>query len=235
MNRAVGIIGANGRMGQELARALAKHPEFSPAVGFAEEAAAPGFALTARLQDDAAYRGLQGIVDFSVPAITVAVAERVSSLKIPLVIGTTGLSEIQLAAIRECGAQAPVFWSPNMSLGVALLIRALKSVLPPADFDLAIEEIHHRHKKDAPSGTALLIQKQIQEKWGRKIETPLAIRGGGDFGTHTVRLMGSAETLTFQHQALSRSVFADGALTVLQWLIKQRPGFYQFDDFFANQ
>lgn len=235
MKKPVGIIGANGRMGQELAAALAKHPELSPAVGFAEEAVAKGFAATGKLDDEASFRGLQGIVDFSVPAITVATAEKVSSRKIPLVIGTTGLSEIQLAAVRECGTQAPVFWSPNMSLGVALLIRALKSITPPADFDLAIEEIHHRHKKDAPSGTALLIQKQVQEKWARKIETPLAIRGGGDFGTHTVRLMGAAETLTFQHQALSRSVFAEGALTVLQWLIKQRPGFYQFDDFFANQ
>lgn len=235
MKKSVGIIGANGRMGQELALALAKHPELAPAMGFAEESMAAGFAATGSLNDEGAFKGLQGIVDFSVPAITVSVAEKVSSHKIPLVIGTTGLSEIQLAAIRECGAQAPIFWSPNMSLGVALLIRALKSITPPADFDLAIEEIHHRHKKDSPSGTALLIQKQVSAKWNRKIDTPLAIRGGGDFGTHTVRLMGAAETLTFQHQALSRSVFAEGALTVLLWLIKQRPGFYQFDDFFANQ
>jgi 4-hydroxy-tetrahydrodipicolinate reductase len=221
-------------MGQEFVKVVPNYPDLRLEIGITLGESAPGFACALKAEQVSDQHNLDGIIDFSEPGASVRAAELAVRLKLPLVSGTTGLSETQLASLREAGKTIPLFWSPNMSLGVALLVRALQAIRPPEDFDIHLNEIHHHRKVDSPSGTALLIQSRVENAWGKKIQEPSSIRGGGDFGTHTLRLMGEFETLSFSHQALSRSVFADGALKVFSWLKSKPPGFYQFEDFFKN-
>lgn len=234
MSFRLGVVGASGRMGQEVAKAAGLNSQFVPALGITPGEKAPGFSLTKKLSEVSTADQLQGLIDFSEPGAMAAAADLATRLKIPLVSGTTGLSEEQLGLLKKAGQQTAVFWSPNMSVGVALLIRALKAIQPPPGYDIHLNEVHHRHKKDSPSGTALLIQSRVETAWKRKIPTPTSVRGGGDFGTHTLSIMGPSETLVFAHQALNRAVFAEGALMVMDWLKHQPAGFYQFEDFFKQ-
>lgn len=235
MRLKVGVIGASGRMGQEIGKVLLNHPRLVPEVGIALEGEVSGFQRSCLMEELDESFGLAGLIDFSVPETVESTTLIAQELGLPVVMGTTGLSAEHHKLIQEAAEEIPFFWSPNMSLGVALLLRSLKALRPDESYDVHIEEIHHRHKKDQPSGTAKLIHSQIEAAWNRSIQTPQSIRGGGDFGTHTVRLMGSSETLTFTHQALNRSVFAEGAVSVLEWLLRQKPGLYGFDDFFGGK
>jgi 4-hydroxy-tetrahydrodipicolinate reductase len=97
-------------------------------------------------------------------------------------------------------------------------------------FDLQVEEVHHIHKKDRPSGTALRIQAEIENAVGRKLPEPVAIRGGGVFGIHRIFAMSADETLTLEHSALNRLVFARGALRAAHWLVLRSPGLYTIEN-----
>lgn len=97
-------------------------------------------------------------------------------------------------------------------------------------YDFQIEELHHNRKKDKPSGTALFLQEKLQSAVGSPLEAPVAIRGGGIFGIHRVWAMGQEETITLEHTAMNRRVFARGALKAATWLLGRPPGFYSMDD-----
>ena len=170
--------------------------------------------------------------------------------KLPVVVCTTGLSEEQLAKIREASREVAVLKSANMSLGVNTLLKLLQDaakVLAPAGFDMEIVEKHHKHKLDAPSGTAIAMADSINEAMGneytytydrsgrRQERDPKeigisAVRGGNIVGEHEVIFAGLDEVIEFKHTAYSKAVFAKGAVSAAKFLKGKGPGYYDMSD-----
>ena len=183
------------------------------------------------------------VIDFSRPEALAEVASYVRRTGTPLLSGTTGYTPRDMELIRSLGTAAPVLWSANFSLGVAVLYRALQTVsgvLKP-DFDIEITETHHNQKADAPSGTAKLLveamdsQHALRPVYGRegncgkrqKDEIGIhALRGGTVAGTHTVHFFGPDEELEFTHRAASRQIFVNGALHMARLLPGKPNGVY---------
>lgn len=183
------------------------------------------------------------VIDFSRPEALPEIAAYVRRTGTPLLSGTTGYSPRDLELLRSLGTAAPVLWSANFSLGVAVLYRALQTVsgvLKP-DFDIEITETHHNQKADAPSGTAKLLvealdpQHALRPVYGRegncgkrpREEIGIhALRGGTVAGTHTVHFFGPDEELEFTHRAASRQIFAGGALHMARLLPGKPCGVY---------
>ena len=164
-----------------------------------------------------------------------------------IVIGTTGFSERELEQIKECANSIPLLLSPNMSIGINLLFKLIEvavNVLKDKGFDIEIMEIHHKFKKDAPSGTAVKmfeIIKGLTEKeacFGRKgiherkeEEVGIfALRGGDVVGDHTVYFLGTGERIELTHRATSRKTFAKGTIEAVKWLKNKKPGLYSMFD-----
>lgn len=175
------------------------------------------------------------------------------SQQLPVVIATTGLSVEIIARIKEAGTEIPIFYSANMSLGVNALIKALQSIAPilEEDFQIEIIEKHHRNKKDAPSGTALLLADSINDvlahkkdyihgRTGNENENAMseigihAVRGGSIPGEHTVIFAGEDELIELKHTALSRTIFANGALKAGLFLVGQPAGFYSMNELLSE-
>ena len=183
------------------------------------------------------------VIDFSRPEALAEVCSYVRRTGTPLLSGTTGLSAAQKAALESLGTAAPVLWSANFSLGVAVFVRALQAVsdvLKP-DFDIEITETHHNQKADAPSGTAKLLLEAIDPNhaltpvYGRegncgkrsKDEIGIhALRGGTVAGTHTVYFFGPDEEFEITHRAASRQIFVNGALHMARLLPGKPNGVY---------
>lgn len=167
------------------------------------------------------------IIDFSQPAALKPLLCWCILTKTPVVIATTGLGPEEYRIIQEASKQIPVFQSANMSLGINVLSKALKLISPILgnDFDIEIIEKHHRMKKDAPSGTALLLEDSI----GRSCPSH-SVRAGSIPGEHTVIFAGTDEVIELTHIAYSRTIFARGALAAARFLIKQPPGLYNMND-----
>jgi len=170
------------------------------------------------------------VIDFSLPELTDDVIDWCVANKKPLVSGVTGISLEQKKHFTQAGQTIPALWAPNMSLGVAVLSRMLAEFRNLKGFEFQIEELHHKRKKDKPSGTALFLQEKMEAAIGEEAPAPLAIRGGGIFGIHRIWAMGEEETITLEHNAMNRRVFARGALKAAQWLLSQKQGLYQLDD-----
>jgi 4-hydroxy-tetrahydrodipicolinate reductase len=211
----VAILGATGRMGKELVELLEEQKKIWA------------------LENDIGAADI--VVDFSSPKALEDFLQRKDIAKVPLVTGTTGLTAAIEKKLKLRAKNAPVLWSPNFSLGVATLMQSLSSVVALKDYDFFVQESHHKMKKDSPSGTAKRIHQQLENTLGRKVAEPESQRGGGDPGTHRILMMGPEETLVFEHRALSRKVFARGALQAAAWLVKQRPGFYSMEDFVSGK
>ena len=229
----IGVFGSGGRMGQEI---LSVIKEVTGENAF--------LALDFKKQNVAAHSivsdfknplclQVQVWIDFSSAEGFSEIYQFCKKNKVALVSGTTGLSKVQL---KEMDSPAfPLLWSPNMSLGINVLLKALNSLESIEGFDFQIEEFHHRYKKDKPSGTAILLQNQLEKVVGKKLEKPLSIRGGGIFGIHKVWAMSDDETITFEHQVLNRRVFAKGAVKAAQWLTKQKNGLYSLQDLLGSR
>ena len=194
---------------------------------------------------------IDGIIDFTVPAATVELAGLSAQARIVHVIGTTGLSEAQEAAIDAAARHATIVKSGNMSLGVNLLAALVKRAAASLgeDFDIEIAEMHHRAKVDAPSGTALLLGEAAAE--GRAISLKersvrvrdghtgarvagdigfATLRGGSVVGDHTVMFAGDSERIELVHRAESRDIFARGAVKAAMWAKGKKPGRYSMAD-----
>ena len=183
------------------------------------------------------------VIDFSRPEALPAVCAYVRRTGTPLLSGTTGYTAAQKAELESLGAFAPVLWSANFSLGIAVLVRALQTgsgVLKP-DFDIEITETHHNQKADAPSGTAKLLLEAIdpahaltpvygrEGNCGKREKDEIgvhALRGGTVAGTHTVHFFGPDEELEFTHRAASRQIFVNGALHMARLLPGRPNGVY---------
>ena len=183
------------------------------------------------------------VIDFSRPEALPEIASYVRRTGTPLLSGTTGYTPAQLEELRALGSAAPVLWSANYSLGVAVLVRALREVsgvLKP-DFDIEITETHHNQKADAPSGTAKLLVEALdprhelrpvygrQGNVGKRSREEIgihALRGGTVAGTHTVHFFGPDEELELTYRAASRQIFVNGALHIARLLPGRPKGVY---------
>jgi len=244
------IMGAKGRMGSTLARLAMESDQFSLA-GVVERAEFSGglellgCPVAYDLQDLLPSSRGATVIDFTAPEVSLATARKAAKTGNPVVIGTTGLTPEQLSELETLAAQTPVFWSPNMSIGVNALVRilpTLERILGEA-YDMEITEIHHHHKKDAPSGTAVKLAQVLAESRGWKMSDVgnygrqgivgarpheelgvHALRGGDVVGDHTVYFFGPGERIEVTHRAHSRENFARGALRAAAWLSGQKPG-----------
>lgn len=258
------VVGAAGRMGQTLIRTI-HAMEGVRVVGAVERAGSPHIGRDAgelagvgtidvAITDDPlpAFAKADGVLDFTVPAATVTFAGYAAQARIVHVIGTTGLGAEHEAAIEAAARHAMIVKSGNMSLGVnllAVLVRQAAKALDAADFDIEIVEMHHRHKVDAPSGTALLLGRAAAEGRGVDLgeksvrvrdghtgarETGTigfaTLRGGSVVGDHSVILAGTGERITLSHQAEDRSLFARGAVKAALWARDRKPGLYSMLD-----
>lgn len=239
------IHGIAGRMGAEVARLTEegfRGAELHAGVDLGGNAS--GFPCFQSL--DQVPPGADCIVDFSNHSATKTLLAYACKTKTPVVLATTGHSEKELALIREAAREIPVFFSANMSLGVALLAEmAKKAAAIYPDANIEIVEIHHNRKLDAPSGTALLLANAIKEirrsasfvlgrsGHGKRTEEEIgihAIRMGNIVGTHEILISTDAETITLKHEAHSRALFAEGALAAAVFLCGKPAGLYQMRD-----
>ena len=223
------LHGARGHMGRVVRELIGQEEGMEIVAGIdaadGEEAPFPIYADAADCAEEA-----DVIIDFSTAAATAGLLRFAVSRKLPLVLCTTGLSEELLGEVRAASEEIPVLRSANMSLGintVLKLVKAAAEVLNPAGFDIEIEEMHHRRKLDAPSGTALLLADGINEALDGKMEYVYgrverrearpeqeigitALRGGTVVGEHKVVFAGTDEVITVSHSAFSRTIFRAG-------------------------
>lgn len=247
------IVGALGRMGQALQEsALAAGLPLEGLVDRPELAGTPspvgGVSVSCSSDwHDVSMAG-RVVIDFSTPASTLALCREAASHRMALVIGTTGMGAEGDRAVAEAAKHVPVVFAANYSVGVNLLLELVQkaaSVLNARQFDAEIVEAHHKHKKDAPSGTALMLGKALAAGrrvdlddvacWGREGITGErpdgqigihAVRGGDVVGDHTVSFLGEGERVMLSHIATSRRTFADGAVRAAAWARIQKPGLY---------
>lgn len=254
------VTGASGRMGRTLVRLIGEaadrarlvgaierpgHPWIGQDVGLAMGGAALGVAVT----DDPveAFARAQGVIDFTTPSATVEFAGLAAQARAVHVIGTTGLEGEHLARIRAAARHAVIVRAGNMSLGVNLLTALTRKVAQALgeDWDVEIVEAHHRHKVDAPSGTALMLGEAAAE--GRSVSLAevsdrvrdgvtgprmlghigfASLRGGDIVGEHDVIFAGDGERVVLRHVATDRAIFARGALRAALWGQDKSPGEY---------
>ncbi len=225
----VAVVGSTGRMGGELLRLLRDHDHLEFSVGVARSAVAH-LDKTVLSLEKANPKNIDIVIDFSLAEAADEVLDWCLKNKKPLVCGTTGVTDTTKINFIKAGKQIPVLWSPNMSLGIAILNKIISQLPRIEGFDFQIEEVHHAQKKDRPSGTALLLQETLESRIGKNLPSPVSVRGGGVFGIHRLHIMGTEETLMFEHNALSRGLFAKGALVAATWMIGKPPGYYQMSD-----
>jgi 4-hydroxy-tetrahydrodipicolinate reductase len=233
------VVGAAGRMGRLIVAALADHPSAravgaivsSSSAAVSQPTGIAGLIHTADLA--AGVSGADLVLDFSTPTVTPTVVETCARHNTPVLVGTTGHTPEALAALMRYGADVPLALVPNTSVGVLVLrrlARQAQEILGP-DFDVAIFDLHHRHKRDAPSGTADLLATELA---GRGAAVPVASLRGGDVpGEHTVLLLGPAERLELTHRVRDRGVFAAGALRLGLALVGRPAGVYRAEDLVA--
>lgn len=224
----VGVVGAGGRIGQELLKLLQNHDSMEPTLGIGRRAFGYKHNIPELVSPCPV---IDVLIDFSAPNFFLEAIEFCIKNKMPLVSGTTGLSKDHQEKIKTATQLIPLLWAPNMSLGIAILRKALEVFKPNSPFDFQIEEWHHRHKKDSPSGTALFLQSALEGTTEQQIPPPMVMRAGGIYGVHKIHAVSEEEMISFEHTALNRTVFARGALVGARWLLNQKKnGFYTMED-----
>jgi 4-hydroxy-tetrahydrodipicolinate reductase len=245
------IYGSNGKMGQVLSKVIAGERDMKVVAGidrsiYKEDNSYPVYSDIKECNEEA-----DVIIDFSHVSNLHKVLELSLYSKTPLIIATTGLSEKDHSSMEEASKQIPILYSANMSLGINALKTALKEISPVLgeDFDIEIIEKHHNKKIDAPSGTAYLLANIINESMGnsksfiygreggsaKRQENEIgihAVRGGTIPGEHTVIFAGMDEIIEIKHTALSKNIFAMGAVKAARFIIKAQPGLYNMSDIF---
>jgi 4-hydroxy-tetrahydrodipicolinate reductase len=264
----IGIIGCGGRMGRMLLAEVHGTPNCriaggieakgSPDLGrdLGELAGLGAIGMAAGADLAALLKAADVVIDFTVPAASVAHAGDAARQRKPLVIGTTGLDAEESRALELAARRAPIVWAPNMSPAVTMLLGLVKEVaqrLGP-DYDIEVLEMHHRHKVDAPSGTALALGRAAAQGRGIDLEQHsqrvrdghtgarrkgdigfATLRGGDVVGDHTVIFAGDGERLELIHRAASRRLFARGAVRAACWLVGKPPGLYGMKDVLGLQ
>jgi 4-hydroxy-tetrahydrodipicolinate reductase len=254
------LVGASGRMGRAIARlAHGDGIEVVCAIGATDvgrdigDLAGVGPIGTSVVDGLGALEGARAdvVVDFSAPAVTLALAPIAVAARCAIVSGTTGITTEGRAALARAAEQVPVLWEPNMSVGVHVLTRLVaQAVAALSDWDIEVVETHHRAKVDAPSGTAFRLVEAAQRaraghtrlvhgRQGQPGARPAdeigvhALRGGDVIGDHTVHLFGGGERIELTHRATSRDVFAHGALRAARWVAGKPARTYALGDVLA--
>jgi 4-hydroxy-tetrahydrodipicolinate reductase len=251
----IAIAGAAGRMGQMLIRQIGGTEGATLAAVFeSPKSNAIGQEHGGKkiVADAAAAIGAaECVIDFTVPEAAVAHAKIAAAKGVAMVIGTTGLNPEQTAAIHECATKTPILWAANMSMGINILqalVEKTASLLDPS-YDIEIVEMHHRHKIDAPSGTALALGRsaaagrkvKLEDVWrksrdGHTGARPAGeigfatLRGGEEVGVHTVMFAAAGERLELSHRSFSRETYASGAVRAALWLKGKKAGLYGMKD-----
>jgi 4-hydroxy-tetrahydrodipicolinate reductase len=259
----IAVLGAGGRMGQALTRVLAETPgcviaggieaKGSPNIGWDIGEVAGLKPIGVVITDDPlpVFTQVDGVLDFTVPASTIAFAALTAQARLVHVIGTTGFSAADETKIEAAARHATIVKAGNMSMGVTLLaaLTARVAATLGPEFDIEILEMHHRHKRDAPSGTSLLLGRAAAE--GRAVSLDehgvrsrdgdtgprregdigfAALRGGDVVGEHRVIFAGPGERIELAHIASDRGIFARGAVKAALWARGKEPGLYSMQD-----
>lgn len=248
----IGVFGAGGRIGKLVVDLANQSSEIKLVSVYARKeldfSIEPGTLITSDL--GIFLQSCEVIIDFTTPQGTGLLLEQALKIPKPIVIGTTGLETHHENLIKEASKKMPILYASNMSLGVAVLNKAIKMVASALrDFDIEIVETHHKHKKDSPSGTALSLAKTCANARGLDLDkvrisgrsgnigerskdeiAVMALRGGDVAGIHNVGFYGEGEYLELCHTATSRVTFAQGAISAALWLKNQANGLYGIED-----
>ncbi len=250
----ISILGASGKMGQQIIKLAKSDPHYKIVCGLVRPDGNPRFfsfiadklAIPLKTTAEEAMDGCEVAIDFSSAQITKEHIKTAHALKKGLVIGTTGLDKNVLRAMKLAAQEIPILYSPNFSLGMALCLEAVNKFASSLFGDCYIDifETHHIHKKDSPSGTALALAKAIgkgtvafnQSDSNRNKEQIVihSIRSGDVLGEHTIIFECGNERIQLTHQAHSRDAFAKGALLAATFLVEQPPGLYSIKDLFKH-
>lgn len=262
------LVGVTGRMGRQLLRQWSAHPQLqligavasdhSPSLGqdAGVLAGLPDCGVKVSASLAPLLQRAQLVIDFSSAAAADAHLTACVNARVPLLVGTTGLAPGFDSKADEAARQIALLVAPNTSVGVNLLMELVRQAAQAlgTDYDIEIAETHHRHKADAPSGTALALGRTAAAARGMSLETAAVFsrhgqtgerragqigftvqRGGDVVGEHTVAFLGEGESVSLSHRASDRAVFARGALIAAAWLAHQAPGRYAMRDVFFSK
>ena len=248
----IGVFGASGRVGRLLLEDIKITSGMSVSTVYVRNnldfSIDPSILVTSDMKSF--LNACDAVIDFSLPDACENLLEQAMKTPKPLVIGTTGLNTHQLNLLKDASEVMPILYATNMSLGVALLNKLVYQASAALEgFDIEIVEMHHKHKKDAPSGTALTLSQSaaagrdlnidkvrvsgrdgnIGERTKDEIAV-MALRGGDIVGRHTVGFYNDGEFLELNHTATSRNTFSKGAIKASQWLVSKEIGLYSISD-----
>ncbi len=248
----VGVFGANGRVGQLIIDDLKQTQDISLSAVYVRKelnfSIDPSILVTTDIKSF--LQACDIVIDFSLPEACEALLEAAIETPTPLVIGTTGLSSHQLNLLKQASEKMPILYATNMSLGVALLNKLVHQASAALEgFDIEIVEMHHKHKKDAPSGTALTLGESAARGRGLDLDAVrvsgrdgnigqrsedeiavMALRGGDIVGRHTVGFYNDGEFIELNHTATSRNTFSKGAIRAASWLVNKDASLYSISD-----
>jgi len=248
----IAITGCLGRMGQQLIKSVKKNNDFK-LVALTENKKMDKkiYGLKINRNEEQIFKNAQLIIDFTIPKCTFQVLKIAAKLKKKVVIGTTGFTKKEENLIKKFSKKIPILKAGNMSLGINLLmyLTEIASGSLGNKFLSKVFEIHHKHKKDYPSGTALMLGKGIAVgrnknfynlignkylnkknfSYGKKINFN-SIRKGSVIGKHEVKFSSGKEIITLNHEAFDRALYSEGALSAAKWLINKKPGLYSMRD-----
>ena len=244
----IAVTGCLGRMGQQIIKSAKKNKNFE-LVAITENKIINKriFGLQPQLNSISAFKNANIIIDFTVPKCTLEILRIASIQKKRVIIGTTGFSKKEEDLIKKYSIKIPILKAGNMSLGINLLmyLTEIASKSLGNNFLSKIFEVHHKHKKDHPSGTALMLgkgiatgrnknfykligKKNLNKKYfpyGKKINFN-SLRKGKVVGEHEVKFSSGKEIITLNHEAFDRALYSEGALTAAKWLMNKKPGLY---------
>jgi len=246
------ITGCMGRMGMQLIKSSKKNKNFELVTLTENRLINKKInGIKPELNSESAFKKTDVIIDFTIPKCTLEILKIASKLKKKVVIGTTGFNKNQENLIKKYSKKIAILKAGNMSLGVNLLmyLTEITSKSLNDEYLSKIFEVHHKHKKDYPSGTALMLGKGIADgkkknlysligkkflnkksfPYGKKINFN-SIRKGEIIGEHEVKFSSGKEIITLNHEAFDRALYSDGALTASKWLMKKKPGLYSMRD-----
>jgi len=244
----LGISGCMGRMGQQLIKSIKKEKFFRLTTLTENKIINKKLSgVEIELNNEKAFRKSDVIIDFTIPKCTLEILKIATKLKKKVIIGTTGFTQQEEGIIKKYSKKITILKAGNMSLGINLLmyLTEIASKSLSNNYLSKVFEVHHKHKKDHPSGTALMLGKGIAEGKNKDIYTLIgkkflnrknfpygkkinfnSLRKGEIIGEHEVKFSSGKEIITLNHEAFDRALYSEGALTAAKWLINKKPGLY---------
>ncbi len=239
------MLGITGKMGQTIKHVCQESPHYTLIGGWSRSSGGMDQSFS---DPKHVFEKAQVIIDVSHASCAVEHAKMAAQYHKPFLVCVTGFEEDPVHLLRPLASTAPLLYAANTSLGITLLKKAVCQIASRlgGEAEVTITDRHHQHKKDAPSGTANMLAEAVRQGRAscsahasqKEMSEPLPItmtswREGDVFGDHEVAFVTHAERLVLSHQALSREVFAEGALRLGAWLVHQKPGFYTIDDVYS--